>query len=364
MQARARIRDFVPETYHAILPDFFDQPLAEERHATCGSCAMCPQEPELLSAGEYFNPSTKCCTYHPFLPNYAVGGLLADESPDGAEGRRRILNKISARIGVTPAGILPPAKQRLLYRHGKAGFGKANALACPYLDQDKGACTVWKQREAVCATWFCKHDRGEDGAKFWNQLRDYLIGAEFALCAHALLALDWDADHITTAFPQIIDLDAAGLDDAPPPPAAYAALWRDWQGREPELYVRSYEIVTALRRDSFETLAGVRNRVDLERLKKRYGSMLHPELPDPLLKNPRLVARRGVDGSYVLVSYSGTDPTRLRKPVFDLLDYFDGRRSTAEVRAAILVETGFSLSDSLITKLYQHRVVVDASVAG
>jgi hypothetical protein len=41
-----------------------------------------------------------------------------------------------------------------------------------------------------------------------------------------------------------------------------------------------------------------------------------------------------------------------------VLEYFDGHRSTADVRAAVKHETGFGLSESFITALHHHRILV------
>src|SRR5262245_3435778 len=131
---REQIFDFIPEIQRSLLPEWFANPLPEERHATCSACAMCPPAAPMLPPDAYFSPDTKCCTYHPSLANYAVGGLLCDESAQGAEGRARIERKLTQREGVTPRGIAPSAKYRLLYRHGTAGFGRSGALVCPYLD--------------------------------------------------------------------------------------------------------------------------------------------------------------------------------------------------------------------------------------
>lgn len=343
-----------------MFPETFELPVPEERNATCDRCAMCAPAQTSFLADEYFNPKTKCCTYHPVLPNYAVGGLLADESAEGAEGRRRIRDKIAQRIGVTPLALLPSAKDRLLYRHGMAGFGRAHALLCPFLEQERGACTVWKFREAACATWFCKHERGQDALSFWHELRDYLLLTQGLLSAFALRSLGWDVDRIPRVTGRVSDLDARDLDEMAPDSAAYAATWGEWAMREEELYRSAYEVVRALDRDAFAALGGFRHRLELERLEKRHRDMTKPKLPDPLLRNPGLCVRRDADDSYILMGYSGTDPLRLRKAVYDLLDFFDGRRSTANARAVIQTQAGVWMSDALLTKLYQHRILVDA----
>jgi hypothetical protein len=363
MTERKRLLDFVPEMYRALLPALFEQPVDEEKNATCERCAMCPPEEPLFAPDEYFNPKTKCCTYHPTLPNFSVGGLLSDQSPENAQGRRRIQSAIARRIGVTPLGIAAPIKHRVLYRNGKLGFGRANALCCPYLDLEGGRCSVWRYREAVCTTWFCKHNNGQDGLSFWQQLRDYLLGTQWILCSYALRTLGWDVDRIKAAAAADLELDDRGLDDQPPDDAAYAALWHDFVGREEELYCKTYDQLQGLDRSTFEQISGIRHQLELDCLAKRHREMREPALPEALLRNPTLRTSRNADGSYILMSYVGTDPIRVRKSVYDALDYFDGRKANAEVRTAILMEAGFWISDSLLTKLYQYRILVDPSVS-
>lgn len=357
--ARERLIDFLPAIYGRFLPEFFERPMAEERHATCATCVMCPPPDVPLPPDAYFSPSTKCCTYHPVLPNYSVGGLLRDHTPAGAEGRRRIVAKIAARRGVTPAGILPPAKVLLLRSRGQQAFGRATSLVCPYLDQEHGACTVWAHREAECATWFCKHNQAFDGRAFWRQLRDYLQGLDVVLTTYVLRELGFDPDRIAEGFGGSPDaLDARDMDDRPPTDREYGATWGDWLGREEELYTSAFDLVAGLDRRKFAALVGVRHDLALDRLGKRHDAIVRPVLPDPLVKNPVMRIDRTSDGGYLLTVGDKGEPTRLRHEVYRLLDYFDGHRATAAVRAAVKNETGVGLSDSFITALHHHRILV------
>ena len=355
---KERIVEFLPDLYKNLLPEFFEQPLREERHATCSQCAMCPPPEPDLPPDAYFNPSTKCCTYHPTLSNYAVGALLLDASDAAREGRRRIQEKITRRVGVTPFGILPPARLSFLYAHGKRGFGRAEGLVCPYLDREHGACTIWMIRESECTTWFCKHNNGRDGRLFWKQLRDYLFEIQRVLASYTMRELGFSADRILEGIPSVDQLDARALDDLPLPDDEYAAMWAHWAGREEEYYSAAYRLVAALDRPAFAALAGLRHELLVASLAGRHQAITNPTLPDPLVKNPGMQFHHGADGSYVLVTHGGYDPTRLKRPVYELLELFDGRRSTTEVRELAQAHTGLRLSDSFLIALYQHRVLV------
>lgn len=359
--ARERVIDFLPEIYRPFLPDVFDRPIAEERHATCANCTMCPPPVPDFPPDAYFNPSTKCCTFHPALPNYSVGGLLRDDSERGAEGRRRVLAKIQARVGVTPAGILPPARVLLLQRHGKQGFGRAERLVCPYLDREHGACTVWAQREAECATWFCKHNQGFDGRAFWKQLRDYLVSVHVTLGTWTMRELGIDPDRIAEGFgPHLESLDVRDIDDRPPTDAEYRRMWGDWIGREDEFYGAAYDMVRTLDRDRFASLVGIEHAVAVDRLARRHDAITHPVLPDRLLRNPTLRVDRAGDGSYVLTAGDAGESTRVRPEVYRLLDLFDGRRATDDVRSSVKAQTGVGVGESFIAALYHHRILIGA----
>lgn len=357
--ARERVIDFLPEIYRPFLPDVFDRSMTEERHATCANCTMCPPPVPDFPPDAYFNPSTKCCTFHPALPNYSLGGLLQDDSERGAEGRRRVLAKLHARVGVTPAGILPPARVLLLQRHGKQGFGRAERLVCPYLDREHGACTVWAQREAECATWFCKHNQGFDGRAFWKQLRDYLVSVHVTLGTWTMRELGIDPDRIAEGFgPRLESLDVRDLDDRPPTDAEYRRMWGNWAGREREFYGAAYDMVRALDRDGFAALVGIEHAVSVDRLARRHDAITQPVLPDPLLRNPTLRVDRASDGSYVLTAGDAGEATRLRPEVYRLLDLFDGRRATDDVRHSVKTQTGVGVGDSFIAALYHHRILI------
>lgn len=360
---RSRVIDFLPDIYRNFLPEFFERPLAEERHATCANCVMCPPAVPDLPPEAYFSPSTKCCTFHPALPNYSVGGLLLDSSDAGREGRRRIQAKIARRVGVTPFAIMPPARVHLIQQHGKRAFGRAPSMVCPYLDQERGACTVWAQREAECGTWFCKHNHGEDGREFWAFLRNYLAGTQRVLVFHALRELGFDPDQISGGALPDTDLDARQVEGQPPPEAEYAAMWGPWLGREEELYTSAFEIVRSVDRATYAALGGLAHDLLLQQVAKRHDAIAHPRLPDPLIRNPSMRVDRAPDGSVLLTSYRNGEPTRLRRHIFDLLERFDGRRSTADVRASVRADTGFSVSDSFLIALYHHRILIDPTQA-
>ena len=167
------LANFLPEIYGSFLPSFFQRSIPQETKATCNNCAMCPKPGEEIGP-LHFRPDVKCCSFHPNLPNYLVGGILSGTDSELEEGRNLIREQIKNRIGVEPKGILPSRKWSLLYEmaHHKS-FGKTQTLICPYFEQKEGNCTIWPFREAVCSTFFCKYERGEDGKRFWEGVKLY-----------------------------------------------------------------------------------------------------------------------------------------------------------------------------------------------
>ena len=166
----------LPPLYAGWIADLLDGPLPHEGEATCEDCAMWPSAGVPVSAGIAFNRETKCCTYIPALPNFLVGRIVEDNDPALAPGRASVEARIDARLGVTPLGIDRPPVHALLYQTGmSSAFGRSRALRCPhYREEAGGACGIWRHRNGVCSTWFCKYSRGATGQR-----------SAFTRCAHS-----------------------------------------------------------------------------------------------------------------------------------------------------------------------------------
>jgi Fe-S-cluster containining protein len=181
------IFNFVPSLYRRFFPAFFHLPVAPERHATCAQCAMVAvDDSPFHGTKHFFSERVKCCTFYPSTPNYLVGALLADISPQSKEGRGRFLHVIKKRIGVTPRGVLTPRRYTALYRLGLEAFGRAESMMCPFLDDAQGLCTVWDYRTALCSSYFCKFNHGQDGWLFWDEFKTYLQFTEQVLASYAM----------------------------------------------------------------------------------------------------------------------------------------------------------------------------------
>jgi hypothetical protein len=185
--------DVLPPLYARWASEFLGGAIPAESAATCNDCAMLSGERGTArpAAAPFFNPDTKCCTYLPGLPNFLVGRMLADDSPEFARGRATLEARLTAGTAVSPRGIGRDAAYDLLYvTRGKSLFGRARSMLCPhYFDEGGGPCGIWRHRAAVCATWFCKYVRGAVGQRFWQALHRRLSAVEGELsvwCARQL----------------------------------------------------------------------------------------------------------------------------------------------------------------------------------
>lgn len=362
MEPGTSLRRLLGTAYAAVLPGFFDRPAPPERRATCEGCAMCVPVGEAPAAGERagFSPDAKCCTYHPSLPAFAAGALLADGSPEWQEGRRRLRERIARQHGVGPRGVDAPPAYWLRYEAAPSAFGRARDLLCPYFDA--GRCTVWSFREAVCATYYCKHEQGADGQAFWQAVRRYLAELGEALVTHALVELGCDTE-LALARPDA-RVTPEELDGQPLPPADYQARWGRWAGREEELFREVHRLVAAMGPAGAERAGGARLRACLVLVEARWRALAEPALPERLRRNPQLKVQR--DGpAWLLEGYSPMDPSRVGAAVYGVLDAFDGR-PRAEVVAELRARGGPFPSEGLLRALHHHRVLVadEAGAAG
>ncbi|MFO0615865.1 MAG: hypothetical protein U0414_24940 [Polyangiaceae bacterium] len=350
---RETLRSLLPDVYATILPELFDRPTPSETKATCANCAMCASGGASAEGATYFRPDAKCCTYHPVLPNYLVGAILADPREEMAEGQRRIRAKIEARMAVSPHWIAAPRKTSVLLRASREhAFGRSLALLCPYFEREGGRCTIWRHRESVCSTFFCKYVDGAAGQRFWRAAKDLVAVIERQLALHAARAILPNHRERWTD-----DLTIEDLEDRPPSDASYAALWGDWVGREAEFYVKTSEWVRGLDRAEFE-----RAVVD-EAYESRaaataaaHDALSDRTLPERLRPNPAMTRRPVADGVLV-TSYSRYEPLHLTPALDHAVAAFNLDEPVAEVRARLAREE-IHVPDELIFALYRYRVLV------
>ena len=365
MNRRMRILESLPALYQPLLAPFFSREIAPESKATCDRCAMCESTAtERVESADgrshFFSPDTKCCTYHPRLPNYLVGALLADTHLDVAEGRRRVRERIAAHRGATPMWLKPPAQYSVLYDRANNAFGRATSLLCPYYVSESGACGVWRFREAVCSTYFCKYVEGADGRAFWTSLKTFVTVMEIQLSRYALhqvmpafIEAGQDREEASSdAKLTVDDLEHGAIADD-----AYRALWGEWIGREEALYRACFDAVRALDANGLERVLGFDGVAGIARLQKLHDVMTETALPDRLRFNPGATVKWLGDGSVAFASYSEFDAVALPGEAYALLTLFDGRATTGAVRERMRRERGADLDDDVLRVLYRQRVL-------
>jgi Fe-S-cluster containining protein len=347
------LRQAFPRVYDHLLPPFFDTPAPEEPKATCSACAMCPP-PAPVPGVTYFRPDTKCCTYQPVLPNYLVGALLADPDPALEEGRRRVREHIESRVGVTARWLAPSRKRAAIFRAARdSSFGRTTLLRCPYLGPT-GLCTIWRHRESVCSTFFCKYAAGADGQAFWRAVDAYVRLVERELAHHAVTTLAPTLREPPRPFDQ---MSLEELEDRPPTAEDYASFWGEWQGREEAFYRAAFDLVSGLRREDLERLVGAAPD-ELGALEAAHRRLLSPSLPERLvldLYRPPVP----VDGGVIVGSYSKYEPLELTPALFDVLRELRADETVTDFRARMLREQEVEVPEELLVELHRMRVVVE-----
>jgi len=361
-----RILDALPALYGNLFPSFFRREVPVEAKATCSSCAMCESSCRNAAApvdgiSRMFRPDTKCCTFHPRLPNYLIGALLSDTDEALAEGQRRVRDKIANRAGVTPQWMRAPAKFDLLYKSTRRAFGRAASLRCPYYDPGPGSCTIWRYREAVCSTFFCKYVSGADGHKLWMSIKTFLSLAEIQLSRYAVFRLypEYIHDNRDRADAAERPLTLEELEDEGPPEEQYAAMWRGWAGMEPEFYQACFEEVRALGEADLERLLGFDGTMEVAILERLYHAAVEPSLPKRLKLNPDATVNWLPDGTVALGAYSQYDAIGLPGEAYALIAEFTGTEPVDAVRQRLRRQKQSDLADDVLLVLHQHRVLVE-----
>ena len=355
----------LPTLYADWIGGLLEVGIPSEPLATCDDCAMCakPGEPRGPAA---FNPAIKCCTYLPTLPNFRVGQVLNDRSPAAESGRSTIIERIRRGMDVTPLGLGRPKPYDLLYKHAAPAFGRARALRCPHYIDEGGRCGIWRYRNAVCATYFCKYERGAVGRRFWGVLRDLLHTIERTLsnwCVAELALSDGMIARLLGPDPgdkKRGQLTAADL-DGEAEQEDYASLWGEWQGREEELFADCARRVEPLGWADILAIGGPELRLQARLVKQAHGALLDRSLP-PAVEVGRYTVISSQGDRCQLYAYSGMHPLEASRRLLEILPAFGGR-PIPEALAAIEQSHGLRLPESLVRKLVDHEILVPPNPA-
>ena len=338
----------LPPRYADWLSDLLGGTLPEEQAATCSQCAM---QGEAVPEGYRFRADAKCCTYVPALPNYLVGAALR-ELPQGPA-----LASLDARLAdlsaCTPHGLDVNEADRVAYQEVVASesFGRDPGLRCPhYLHEQGGLCGIWRHRNGVCATWFCKHDRGAAGQHFWQAVEAMLTMIERELCHWCACQL------LYRETPTATDGEGDSLPE-----------WQVWVPRRRDYYLRAAALVDELSWPEVQVIGGAELSELATRVRTAYAAIRpvvappgEPGLvqlrrpPQALVTGTVKVAQRGPVNTRV-VSYSDSDALELPSELVALLPRFDGR-ATEQVLAELAAE-GVTLTPELVARLVDFAVL-------
>jgi hypothetical protein len=331
------------------MDDLLRAPIEPETTATCGDCAMCapvdgPAEPDT----HYFDPRVKCCTFTPILRNFIAGRILLDPDPALAHGRASVEARIAAGAGVTPLGLgrASPAPGADI----GARFGRDEALLCPHYVRDGGGlCGIWPHREATCATFFCKHDRGAVGATFWEALRRLLETVEQSLAWHCVEALDVGR----AATSRLLDPSDAATTLTP---RSRQELWGRWAGRERAFFEAAARQVETLSWDQVLDQGGAEVKRRADRVRETHARLATTVLPSGLLRLRPLNATALPGDKVRLVTYSGDDPLIVPRALADALPRFDGR-SVDDALRAVSERDGLEIDPAAVRRLLDFDVL-------
>jgi len=313
--------------YRHLLPtNVLNIELPEERFADCDNCHHCQSD-------KNFRYETKCCDYHPKLPNYIVGAILNDESPELAEGKRRILEKIAHRKGVTPYGIIAPMDYHKKFQANRQNKKEAalqaemTALKCPYLDG--GRCSIYKYRSDICPVFYCMSSSGTKGSRFWNTAHQYMIAVERKLTLYAMQQQGYPLLKLQLGGigPNTFKLES---DKEEVKPKVYTNIWKEWEGKEIEFYTQCFKTVLEMNAVQVSELLGIEENLKGQQMAELATKMALIDIPDflQLDKSHPLVAAMQHKEKVQL-----SDGKTIQIPQIQrmLLKSFNGRTSTLSI---------------------------------
>jgi hypothetical protein len=334
--------------------------IPSESKATCDQCAMCDHTQERPGSNAFFDPHAKCCTYLPELPNFLVGGVLADD-PAAVEGRASVEARLEAKIEVTPFGLGKSPVYSLLYDHATEAFGRNRTLLCPhYIDEDGGRCGIWRHRNAVCVTWFCKHDRGAIGMKFWRTLLLLLSQVEKGLSRWCVLELEIGIRALERLFLLFPDprerpkLNGPQMDQVADL-ESYRLLWGRWLGREREFYQRCARLVGGLSWDDVTRICGPDVLALTKLVQDAYDQLTSNQVPEVVRLRQIQIVGMTLD-SVQVKTYSPHDLLKFPRKLLDVLPYLDNQ-PVSEALQTIEKEKGLRLSMDLVRRLVDFEIL-------
>lgn len=225
-----------------------------ETKATCDSCAMAPGR---TKGKVTYRDDLKCCTFHPFLPNFLVGAIFKDSVAGNAHQTFR--DKINRREYSLPIGMVAPVKFQLEFNNRKEGeFGNREDWLCPYYNKKSQNCGVWRNRGVVCTTFFCKSSFGKVGLNFWDKLNSYIWYVELALLEEALVMLDFSPRQIMDLLDYHNRTQGTSIEKKSwvLPEKKARELWNGYYDEQENFFKKCHDVVENMNKKYFHELLG------------------------------------------------------------------------------------------------------------
>jgi hypothetical protein len=351
----------LPPLYAAWIEPVLGVTAPDEPEATCDRCAMQVMPGEPTRPGDVCFTEAKCCTYHPRLDNFLAGRILGDASEEARPAVRWLEQAIASGPGVTPLLVDAPPTYWLMYDNATAAFGRSRTLRCPVFDASSGRCGIWRHRNSVCATWFCKHARGAAGTRFWDAAHQLLEQLERSVAIHCAASLELGDAALALALngggrrSGVTGRDLDGAAD----PAAHRRTWGRWHTREREFFGRCRAIAEALSPAEVLALGGAQ-AVALGRMaRSRLDELRAPELPPGPFRLGTFEVVRSDRAAARVCTYSSYDPLDVPSRLLAALLRFDGR-PTEQVVREIAERDGLAIPDALLRTLVDFELLVRA----
>lgn len=231
------------EIYHNLIPELMEIEVPEEKWADCLNChrSANPTSERL---------DTKCCDYHPALPNYVIGAILSDQSAEFKVPQEVIREKIAQKKGVTPFGIAPSTAYQKALKEDRADNSGANtttehkrSLLCPFFDT--GMCTIHKYRADVCGSFFCHSVSSAEGKKLSKKVQSFSKNLDHKLALHITQQIRPDLGNIggmdlLKNTSRLIENEQDSVENN------YESLWSEGLGREEDYYKQCYSLIQGL----------------------------------------------------------------------------------------------------------------------
>jgi hypothetical protein len=265
-----KIKYQVPQVYENLLPKDILQMELVETKATCDACIMAkPRNRGRI----FYEEHLKCCTFHPFLPNYTIGALLSDPAQSSAAAVQTIRTKIAHREYSLPLGLVAPPSYQIPFNHREENeFGQREDWLCPYFDRAKKNCGIWRHRGAVCTSFYCKSSFGSKGLNFWSELSNYITYVEMALMEEALVMLDFSPRQVGDLLGYLNRSEGtkSELKSKRLPEKKARELWNGYYDDQEGFFKKSFEIVRELDKKSTKELLGEPGRNLEDHLRKAF----------------------------------------------------------------------------------------------